>query len=243
MSTCGLHGEHDRFTSYRLINASSMIRIILADDHTIFQAGVAALIAPEQDIEVVAAPSTKDELTQQLATTATDVVLIDVAFADQQGIEITKGLKVTYPSIYVIGFSMVDRKETVIDMLRAGASGFLLRNANQKDLVEAIRTVASGDSYINHEVSVWLLQQLNPTSEKSVHHPGDALTAREQEVLQLIVEEHSNPEIAERLFISLRTVDTHRRHLLEKTGAKNTAGLVKYAFYQGMLSWSPPPHP
>lgn len=200
---------------------------------------VSALLAPEKDIEVVAKTTNRAELIQLIDDTVANVILVDAAFEDNRGIEVTRSIKRVYPQVHVLGFSMVDRKETMIGMLKAEASGFLLKSADKEDLLEAIRAVASGNNYLTHELSGWLLHQLHPTGRSSLQS-GDALTAREREILQLIAEEYSNPEIAEKLFISPRTVDTHRRHLLNKIGAKNTAGLVKYAFQQGLLSWDVP---
>ena len=223
-----------------LTTFTAMIRILLADDHTIFRAGVCALIAPEEDIEVVAEITNTTDLTRLMDDVRADIMMIDVAFENHRGIEVTKTLKTTYPQLHIIGFSMVGEKEHAIDMLKAGANGFLLRNVSKKDMLEAIRSVAVGNSYLCQEASLILLEQLNLATKKPSTLKGEALTPRETEVLQLIAKEYSNPEIAEKLFISLRTVDTHRRHLLDKTEAKNTAGLVKYAFYHGMLPWSLP---
>ena len=211
-----------------------MIHIILADHHAIFRAGVCALIAPEDDIEVVAEASDETTLETLMKHHTTGVLLIDVDFGAQGGgVSLTKKIKTICPAVSVIGFSRDDAKDVTIGMLKAGATGFLLKNASKEDMLEAIRAVASGDSYLSHEVSLMLLQQITPTPEKHpAPHRGDALTTRESEVLQLIVAEYTNHEIADKLFISLRTVDTHRRHLLEKLGVKNTAGLVKYALRQ-----------
>ena len=217
-----------------------MIRVLLADNHTIFRAGVCALIAPEEDIEVVAKTTTTTDLMKLMDDVTADIMMIDLAFEDHHGMEVTKTMKAAYPQLRIIGFSMVDEKESVIGMLKAGANGFLPRNASKEDMLEAIRMVAAGDSYLSHEVSLMLLQELNPSAKKRATRQGDALTPRETEVLRLIAEGYSNPAIAEKLFISLRTVDTHRRHLLDKSEAKNTAGLVKYAFFQGMLPWRLP---
>ena len=121
-------------------------------------------------------------------------------------------------------------------MLEAGATGYILKNAGKEEMINAIQTVANGNSYFSSQVSAKLLEQIiNPTFSTRNKSEGNILTEREMEVLKLIADEYSNPEIAEKLFISVRTVDTHRRNLLDKLGVKNTAGLVKYAIKHGLL--------
>ena len=215
-----------------------MIHVLLADNHTLFRAGVCALFASEEDIQVIAEAADENMLEERIREREANVLLIDADFGARvgRGVEATRKTRVACPGIGIVGFSRMDGKGSAIDMLKAGANGFLLSDAQPDDMLTAIRLVASGDSYLPHEVSLLLLHQLTPGSEgHATIHAGEVLTARETEVLQLIAEEYSNPEIAEKLFIGLRTVDTHRRHLLEKLGAKNTAGLVKYALRQGII--------
>lgn len=215
----------------------SKIRVLIADDHKIIRVGLRGLIELSKDIEVVAEAQNGDEVEQLLKNVKVDVVLMDIDMGHTSGIDATRNLKTTHPEINVLGLTMHEEQDYVIEMLQAGASGYLLKSSGLEELLTAVRTAAKGDSYFSQQVSATLLKaitrQKSPTILKST--TNSQLTDREIEVLRLIVGEHSNSEIAEKLFISVRTVDTHRRNLLEKLQAKNTAGLVKYAIEKGII--------
>ncbi len=213
------------------------IRVLIADDHKIIRVGLRGLIELSQDIEVVAEAENGTEVKELIQTVKVDVVLMDIDMGHTSGIETTRHLKTAHPEINVLGLTMHEEQEYIVEMLEAGASGYLLKSTGMEELLTAVRTAAKGDSYFSHQVSATLLQAITrqkatPPSKGNGNIP---LTDREIEVLRLIAQEHSNGEIAEKLFISIRTVDTHRRNLLEKLQAKNTAGLVKYAFEKGLL--------
>ena len=213
------------------------IRVLIADDHKIIRVGLRGLIELSQDIEVVAEAENGTEVKELIQTVKVDVVLMDIDMGHTSGIETTRHLKTAHPEINVLGLTMHEEQEYIVEMLEAGASGYLLKSTGMEELLTAVRTAAKGDSYFSHQVSATLLQaitrqKVTPPSKGNGNIP---LTDREIEVLRLIAQEHSNGEIAEKLFISIRTVDTHRRNLLEKLQAKNTAGLVKYAFEKGLL--------
>ena len=216
----------------------SSIRIVIADDHKIIRVGLRGLLEREKDIEVTGEASSADEVLNILAIHPTDVVLMDIDLGDTNGIATTLKIKEIYPLIHVLGLTMHEEPDYIIKMLEAGASGYLLKNAGREELLAAIHAVAKGDSYFSQKVSATLLQAItrqkeNPELKKStVETP---LSDREIEVLRLITQEYSNGEIAEKLFISIRTVDTHRRNLLEKLQVKNTVGMVKYAIEKGII--------
>ncbi len=213
-----------------------MIRLLVADNHTISRVGVCALIAAEKDIEIAGEATSTTELMTLIHSTQVDVILMDVGFDNHRSVEIIVDIKANFPEICIVAFTRLDEKAVVIDLLKAGSDGFLLKSAGKEDMLTAIRTVASGDSYLCHEVSLMLLQLLSPSSENhTATYQDNIVTNRETEVLRLIAEEYTNSEIAGKLFISLSTVDTHRRHLLKKLRVKNTAGLVKYAIRQGII--------
>jgi DNA-binding NarL/FixJ family response regulator len=137
----------------------------------------------------------------------------------------------------VLSLSMHEDKNYIVKMLEAGATGYILKNSGREEMINAINTIASGNTYFSNQVSSKLLEHItNPSKSKKKALSKSPLTDRETEILILISEEYSNPEIAEKLFISVRTVDTHRRNLLDKLEAKNTAGLVKYAIRNGLLN-------
>jgi DNA-binding NarL/FixJ family response regulator len=212
------------------------IKVLIADDHKIIRVGLRGLIELSKDIEVVAEAENGTEVIELVKKVTVDVVLMDIDMGHTSGIETTQQLKKEHPKINVLGLTMHEEQEYIVEMLEAGASGYLLKNTGMDELLTAIRTAAKGDSYFSHQVSTTLLQAITqkktfPTFKSNHNGP---LTEREIEVLQLIAREFSNGEIAEKLFISIRTVDTHRRNLLEKLQVKNTAGLVKYAMEKGL---------
>jgi len=201
------------------------IKVLIADDHKIVRVGLRGLLGMESDITVVGEASDGNEVIEAIRKQVVDVILMDIDMGATSGIETTRQVKATNPDIKIIGITMHEEQQRIIAMLQVGASGYLLKNAGHEQLVAAVRTVMEGRSYFSPEVSAALLQVFTQAQRPVV----DALTPRETEVLRLIVQEFSNVEIAEKLFISVRTVDTHRRNILEKIQAKNTAGMVKYA--------------
>ena len=215
------------------------IRVVIVDDHKIIRVGLRGLLEREQDIEVMGEAENADGVMTTLATQPADVVLMDIDLGDSDGIATTRKIKELYPAIYVLGLTMHEESDYIIKMLEAGASGYLLKNAGREELLAAIHTVAKGDSYFSQKVSATLLQAITRQKEALADPKKppiqSPLSEREKEVLRLIAQEYSNGEIADKLFISIRTVDTHRRNLLEKLQVKNTVGLVKYAIEKGII--------
>jgi DNA-binding NarL/FixJ family response regulator len=165
-----------------------------------------------------------------------DVILLDISLGDGNGIEVTKVLRQKYPDLRVLVVSMHAESTYVLKMLEIGASGYILKDAGKNEMINAVRAVAAGDSYFSQQVSSIMVAYLQRKSVPPSRQKQDVLlTRREIEVLKLIAAENSNQEIADKLFISTRTVDTHRRNLLEKLRLKNTAGLVKYAMQHGFM--------
>jgi len=212
------------------------IKIIIADDHKIFREGLTELLNKEKEIKIKGDAGNKQELMDLLKIHSVDVIIMDIDMGEYSGIDLTSEIKKVFPEIKVLALSMHGDKNYIVKMLEAGAIGYILKNAGKEEMMNAIRTVAGGNAYFSSQVSSKLLEDLlNPEKPKKKKPEGTPLTEREIEVLKLIAEEYSNTEIADRLFISIRTVDTHRRNLLEKLGLKNTAGLVKYAIQHGLL--------
>lgn len=215
------------------------IKVVIADDHKIIRVGLRGLLEREKDISVVGEAENAEEIEKLLAVQPADVILMDIDLGETDGIVMTKKVKETHPSLQVLGLTMHEEPDYIIKMLEAGASGYLLKNAGREELLTAIHTVAKGDSYFSQKVSATLLQAVTrqkqaPAEVKKIQIQTP-LSEREIEVLKLIAQEYSNGEIAEKLFISIRTVDTHRRNLLEKLQVKNTVGLVKYAIAKGLI--------
>ncbi len=212
-----------------------MINVLIADDHEVFRDGIISILENVDDISIVAEAKDGRETMEKLKEVKPDVILMDIAMGGANGIETTQLVKQAYPDIKVLVLSMHSESGYVVKMLEAGASGYLLKDAGQEEMIRAIRTVYEGNTYYSQQVSSIIVAQLTNSGKAQKERAGVPLTQREVEVLKLITEEYSNPEIAEKLFISVRTVDTHRRNLLEKLRVKNTAGLVKYAIKQGLL--------
>lgn len=213
-----------------------VIKVIITDDHKIIRVGLRGMLEREQDISVTGEAESAVDTLKLLENTTTDVILMDIDLGETSGIETTRKIKEQHPAVQVLGLTMHEEADYIIKMLEAGASGYLLKNAGREELLTAIRTVARGDSYFSQKVSATLLQAItrHKSTEKKPSSPSP-LSDRELEVLRLIAEEYSNGEIADKLFISIRTVDTHRRNLLEKLQVKNTVGLVKYAIEKGII--------
>ena len=212
-----------------------MIRILLADDHKIFRDGIRSILEKEKDIQVIEEASDGKEVIDKIGKIDIDLLLLDIDIGKPNGIEICETVKRDHPEVRILILSMMGLHDFIIQALEKGATGFLLKNAGKDEVLTAIRSVAKGDSYFSREVSAILIEHLNKPRASKKRIADIPLSAREIEVLKLISQEYSNPEIAEKLFISIRTVDTHRRNLLEKLGMKNTAGLVKYAIQKGLI--------
>lgn len=213
------------------------VRIIIADDHKIIRIGLRGILEREAGVEITGEADDGNQLMDVLATTAADVVLMDIDMGRTNGIDMTRKLGELYPAINVLALTMHEEEDHIISMLEAGAKGYLLKNAGPDELLTAIFTVAKGDSYFSNQVSATLLKAITtlknrPSEKKTADSP---LTERETEVLRLIAREYSNSRIAEQLFISIRTVDTHRRNLMDKLHIHNTAGLVKYAIEKDLV--------
>ncbi|MGI4886389.1 MAG: response regulator [Janthinobacterium lividum] len=218
-----------------------MIRLMLADDHAILRDGLRALLAAEPDIDVVGEAGNGAELLALLATTAADVVLMDVNMPVLDGFEVMPELRMRYPGTRVLVLSMLDHEHYVVRMLRAGALGYVLKNAAFQEIIYAIRTVASGQHFLCTEIGLNMLYKAAGSgplaSSKLAELAAETgLTSRELEVLKLVAEGLTNNEIADKLFTSKRTIETHRQNIIGKTGAKNTAALIKLAIHQGLIS-------
>ncbi|MCO6490777.1 MAG: response regulator transcription factor [Phaeodactylibacter sp.] len=212
-----------------------MIEIMIADDHRVFREGIVSILENTGEIRVVAQAQDGKEVMEKLRKARPELILMDISMGEAGGIETTRLVKEQYPEIKILVLSMHSESSYIVRMLEAGASGYLLKDAGSAELVNAIKAVAEGHTYFSSQVSATLVDQLVKGKKPPERKAGVPLTRREIEVLRLIAEEYSNPEIADKLFISIRTVDTHRRNLLEKLGVKNTAGLVKYAIKHGLV--------
>ncbi|MEO5674803.1 MAG: response regulator transcription factor [Chitinophagales bacterium] len=214
------------------------IKIIICDDHQIFVEGLKALIKDSDQVTMIGEASNGEELLELAKLKDADVVLMDIFMPKINGIEATQKLKLIYPDIKILGLTMVEEAKQISDMIKAGASGYLLKTSGRDELVEAIVKVHAGERYLSNEVSIKLLDRMLNTNEALHEIPerNPPITKREHEIIQLIAQELTNEEIARKLNNSPMTIITHRKNLLRKLNVKNTAGLVRYAVQHGLVN-------
>ncbi|MBV9268555.1 MAG: response regulator transcription factor [Acidobacteriaceae bacterium] len=207
------------------------MRIVLADDHTIVRQGLKLILSGQQDFEVVGEAGNGREAVELVQRLRPDVVVMDVAMPELNGIEATRRMVEANPRLKILVLSMHKEAVYVREILRAGARGYILKDAIDTELLNAVRSVARGDGYISPAVSGALLNDYR----KDVTDPADLLSNREREVLQLIAEGRTNKEIANRLNLSVYTVDSHRGKIMEKLNLHSTGELVRFAMKHGLV--------
>jgi len=212
------------------------IHILLADDHTILRAGLRMMLNAQPDFEVVGEAQDGRQAIQEAQRLQPDVILMDITMPDMNGIEATRQIKKLLPETKVLILTMHEHDEYVFQALRAGASGYMLKEAADTDLISALRVIQNGQFYLSPTAqSVMVgdyLQRVRTGEEKDSY---SSLTEREHEILKLVAEGYTNNKIAERLIISPKTVDTHRTHVMDKLNLHSRAELVKYAMRRGLL--------
>ena len=211
-----------------------MIKVTILDDHKMVLEGLKTMLDHNDTVQVVSTYSRGDDLLRHVGEDNPDVLLLDINLPDANGIELCKKLLTEYPSLRIIGLSNYSESSFVKNMLRNGAKGYLLKNTERKEIVNAIVTVMEGGTYLPESLKNMLLNESIGTPVRSGFIPK--LTRRETEVLNLIAQEHTNQEIANTLCISTKTVESHRNNLIQKLGVRNTAGLIKTAMEKGLLS-------
>lgn len=210
------------------------MRIALVDDHALFRKGMQAILGGIDDMEVVLEADHGQDFLDQLKDTPVDVVLMDLEMPEMDGMEATKILRSDYPDVRVLILSMHSDEKFIIKLMELGAHGYLLKTAQPDEIEVAIRSTMESGYYFTELVSKVMLHGLVQRKKvQPTFNTQAQLSQREQEVLLHICKELTTPEIAEALFLSPRTVEGHRNNLMQKTGAKNTAGLVVYAIKNG----------
>lgn len=212
------------------------IKVLLVDDHKIVRDGIKLMLKSQPGIDVVAETDDGKKVIELLENTPVDVIVMDINMPEMNGIQAAKIVKKEYPDIKILALTMSSDDSHIRQMVQAGASGYIMKSAGRDELTEAIQDVMSGKHYFSDQATQSIMMDLVKNKGKSSAPDPVHITDRELEVLQMIVKEHTNQEIAEKLYISPRTVDAHRRNLLQKTGARNTAGLVKYAFQNNLIN-------
>jgi two-component system response regulator NreC len=212
-------------------------RLLLVEDHDIVRQGVRSLIENESGIEIVAEAGNGQEALEICRRMKVDVVLMDINMPVMNGLECTRLLKKEFPEIKILVLSMHDFENYLIDTLQVGANGYILKNSCKSELAFAIRQVGSGRMYIGPEFTISILDKIKKgVNLLGYQGPVISLSEGESQVLELIGEGLTNIQMANRLFISVRTIESRRKKLLEKTGTTNTATLIKFSIKHGLIS-------
>jgi DNA-binding NarL/FixJ family response regulator len=207
-----------------------MIKLAITDDQVIILNGLQKILADVKNIRITGVYNNGDELLDGIAKEQPDVLLLDIQMPGKSGTELAAIITKQYKNIKIIALTNIDVVAQIKKILQQGVMGYLLKDASPETIINAIETVYGGEQYIQEQLRQLLLSSLSASNSKQI------VTRREKEILQLIVDEFTNQEIADKLFLSLRTVENHRNNLLQKLEVKNTAGLVKVAIQEGLVT-------
>ncbi len=206
------------------------IKVLLVDDHQMLLDGIKALLVFEKEFEIVAELTKGEDVLEILKDQKVDIVITDINMPGMDGLTLTKKIKESFPEIKILALSMFSEHHTITEMINAGVSGYVLKNTGKQELIFAIQRIVAGNLFFSDEVTMKLQKGPDKQPEEI-----NVLTIREKEILKLITKEFNNEKIAETLFISERTVETHRKNIFRKTNTKSIVGLIKYAFEKGMV--------
>ncbi|BAX79339.1 DNA-binding response regulator [Labilibaculum antarcticum] len=209
------------------------IKVLLVDDHLMFLEGLQSLFANEKNIEVVGAASNAKIALDIINTKQPDIVITDLSMPDIDGSSLVASIQKMYPSIYTLVLSMHSDAQIISKLIKQNINGYLLKNAEKEELLIAVKTIVGGENYFSKEVS----DIYNEGSCKSDYSSIPELSKREKEVLKLIGDEYTTKEIADHLFISQNTVESHRKNMFSKLNVKNVAGLIKMAIKNNLLEY------
>jgi DNA-binding NarL/FixJ family response regulator len=212
------------------------IRILLADDHRIMREGLRSLIENEPDMKVVAEAADGRTTVQLAEEVSPDVAVVDITMPELNGIEASSQIISRSPQTKVLALSMHSDEHFVTGMLRAGASGYLLKDCAAEELCRAIRSLVANETHLSPKIASIVIQDYRRGLSEARPSRGKQLTSREREVLQLVAEGETSKRIAERLHVSVKTVDAHRQQIMDKLDIRTVAGLTKYAIRKGITS-------
>jgi two-component system, NarL family, response regulator NreC len=223
------------------LSVNSLTRILLTDDHTILRQGIRVLFENQPDLEVIGEATNGREAVEFVRELQPDVVLMDISMPEMNGLEATRLIKKEFPQIKVVILTMHETEEYLVQILQAGATGYVLKQAADRDLIEAVRIASTGNTYLYPRIANMLVTDYLKRVETNALDEHDTayetLTAREREILKLIAEGHTNKEIAEILTLSVKTVENHRYSLMNKLNAHDRGALVKYAIRLGLIKF------
>jgi two-component system response regulator NreC len=211
------------------------IKVLVADDHTILRQGIKSLLANEEEIEVIGEAKDGREALTIIEETLPDVILMDIAMPGLNGLEATRRIKKKFPRMKVLVLTMYTNEEYIFQILNAGANGYLVKETAFQDLISAIKAVYKNEAFMSPSISKKVINSYIKRAQNDEEVTCEVLTTREREILQLIAEGNSSKKIAELLFISPKTVETHRTHIMDKLNIHNRTGLVKYAIRKGIV--------
>ena len=212
-----------------------MLKIMLSDDHQVVRRGIKSILDEESDFEVVGEASDGLQTVRLAEKLQPDILILDLMMSGINGLEVTRQLNRKCPQISIIVLSMHSNEAYVLEALRCGAKAYILKDNSIDDLVNAVREVSAGRRYLSPQLSEKAIQVYTQKADAAAHDPLKDLTSREREVFQLAVEGSTNAEIAERLFVSPRTVEVHRSNLMHKLGIRSQTEMVKYAALRGLI--------
>ena len=211
------------------------IRILIADDHQMFIDGLKALLKREKDIQVIGEVCSGGHAVEFIIKTPPDLLITDISMPGMSGVELTRWVKENYPEVKVLVLTMYNDREIINEILMSEAEGYILKNTGKQELVNAIKRIADNSTYYSTEVLNIMLTRLK--KQKTIEMNTSLLTPRETEIVKLIMEELSSEEIADKLFISKRTVDTHRKNIIAKTNTRTIVGLLKFAIENNLTEY------
>ena len=210
------------------------IKILLADDHVVLRHGLCKSLQTEKDIEIIGQANDGHTAVKMARELSPDVIIMDISMPDLNGIEATRQIVKASPVSKIIGLSMHSAKKFILEMFKAGAMGYLLKDCEYDELINAIRTVASGKNYVSAAISGILIESAKNGEKENKVSAFSSLTQREREVLQLLAEGKTTKQIAHILHISPKTVEVHRLNIMNKLNIDNVAQLTKYAIQEGL---------
>lgn len=217
------------------MSAESACRLVLVDDHQMFLDGLEMILSSQPDFKIAGTALNGWQALSIIEEQKPDVVLTDLNMPEMDGLELVKLLKQKFPEIKVLVLSMMNDKETVSSIMEVEAEGFILKNSNKADLINAVKSVYTGDTYYSNEILSIMMSRYQKRMRQV--EAKKLLTERELEILQLVAEEMTSEKIAEKLFISPRTVETHRKNILAKTQSNTLIGLIKFAVKNDLINF------
>jgi two-component system nitrate/nitrite response regulator NarL len=215
------------------------IKILIVDDHEVVRDGLKNILLSLNNVAIAGEAANGEDAISFYDSLKPDLVIMDISMPGMNGIEATRIIKENDPNAKILILTMHDNQEYLNQIIRSGAKGFVLKNTDKEELLDAVKTVAGGENFFSKDISKLIIENYIRTAKDSDKNEGYKevpLTKREVEILKYIAEGNSNQEIANKLYISYNTVDTHRKNIMHKLSIKNTAGLVRYAIEKGLIN-------